>query len=76
MKESDVRAVLEPVIRGVGLREVSRRCGVPASRVSEWFAGRWCPSFDQISAMAEAVGARLDLKVRRSRRAPARDVRE
>ena len=57
-----VREQLETLIRSVGIREVARRSGVPASRIHDWLSGRRPMYLHRVEALARAVGYKLVLE--------------
>lgn len=56
---------LEELVRAVGIREVARRTGIPASRIHDWLGGRRPIYLHRVEAIAEAVGMRLMLAKKR-----------
>lgn len=65
---STIREQLEPLIREAGVNEVSRRAGIPAPRLYDWFAGRRDLYTERLEAVAKAVGRPLQLRPKRVQR--------
>ena len=69
-RRNSIREQLGPWVIGMGLREVSRRTGIPAGTLSQWISGRVTAGRNrparlndqQIEAIAAAVGVKVKVE--------------
>lgn len=65
-RRSSVVDALAPHITATGQRELSRRCGVPQAKISEYLAGKGDPTTRTVDRMLDAMG--LEIIVIRERK--------
>lgn len=64
---NDLRIRLDPKIRAIGIREVSRLSGVPTASIHMWLEGRRPIQYDRARDVARACGYDLTMSLAKRR---------